>query len=198
MALTADTKLFLQKPLEIEQTSSIAGNAPRQAKELALKWLSIFRNKGKGYAGSVSDKLRVVEVSFQPKPTDPSKLEGVVVCEVEVIPEMCNTRGVADQGYLVYLLDECSTTSMIIGNTAEGRIVSACVSQTINAMFHAPATIGTKLRIVNRSLAVGDASNSAKTEIWDVQSNRLVASGAQLSMPPSTPMNWLLVKKAKL
>lgn len=126
MALTADTKLFLQKPLEIEQTSSIAGNAPRQAKELALKWLSIFRNKGKGYAGSVSDKLRVVEVSFQPKPTDPSKLEGVVVCEVEVIPgisiffsqfvspfikysyysEMCNTRGVADQGYLVYLLDE--------------------------------------------------------------------------------------------
>ncbi|PPR04664.1 hypothetical protein CVT24_011882 [Panaeolus cyanescens] len=66
-------------------------------------------------------------------------------------------------------------------------------------MFHSPASVGTKLRIINKSLAVGETSNSAKTEIWDVQNNRLVASGAQLSMPPSTPMNWLLAsKKAKL
>ncbi|PPQ65513.1 hypothetical protein CVT24_010809 [Panaeolus cyanescens] len=183
-------KLFLETRLPEELMAGITGNVPIEIKELPVKWLGVFRRKGKGFSGNIAKRLQVKDVSILPSVDDPEKLEGIVTCEIDVTPDMCNAQGLLDQGCIVYLLDECSTISMVVGNAAEGRMAPAGVSQTINTLFHSAATVGTTLRIINRALASGFETNSAKTEIWNKQTHRLVASGTQLSMSPSIPPKW--------
>ncbi|KAF9054653.1 hypothetical protein BJ165DRAFT_1337667 [Panaeolus papilionaceus] len=184
-------RLFLDTRLPGELMAGITGNVPVEVKELPVKWLAVFRNRGKGFSGKIAKRLKVKDVSILPCVDDLGKMEGRVTCEIDVTPDMCNAQGLLDQGCIVYLLDECSTISMVVGNAAEGRMVPAGVSQTINVLFHSTATVGTTLRIVNRALASGYESNSAKTEvIWNASTHRLVASGTQLSMSPSLPQKW--------
>ncbi|KAF8165863.1 hypothetical protein B0H34DRAFT_690749 [Crassisporium funariophilum] len=181
---------YLQSRLPVDVMAGITGNAPLEIKELPVKWLAIFRNRGKGFAGSVADRVKVTDVSIVPSVDDPLKIEGKVTVEVDVTPDMCDARGVLHEGCIVYLLDECSTVAMVVNNAAEGRWSPPGVSMTINTLFHAPALAGTKLRIVNSSLASGDQTNAARTQVWDTNNHRLVASGTQLAMPPSRPSQW--------
>ncbi|KAH6914651.1 hypothetical protein BKA70DRAFT_1368572 [Coprinopsis sp. MPI-PUGE-AT-0042] len=170
---------FLISPLPSTLTSHIRGNAPAGIKELPVKWLAVFRHRG--------NSMRVVEVDIVPSVDDEEKIEGRVVVEVDVIPEMRSAEGVLHQAALVFLIDECSTLAMVVANAAEGRNSPPGVSCSINALFHGAATSGTKLRIVNRSLSSSHESNSGRSEVWNVQTHKLIASGTQLTMPPSLP-----------
>jgi len=75
---------YIDSRLPEELISGITGNASREIKELPLKWLSIFRNQGNGFAGFVSKRLVLVDVSIVPNADDPSSVEGKVICEIEV------------------------------------------------------------------------------------------------------------------
>jgi acyl-coenzyme A thioesterase 13 len=129
--------------------------------------------------------VKVTDVSILPSREDPLKLEGKVTCEVDVTPDMCNERGVLAQGCIVTLLDEGTNLSMSVASAAEGRLEPGGVSQIINVLFHAPATVDVKLRLVHSSMASDSQTNSARSEIWDTTNHRLVASGTQLAMLPS-------------
>jgi len=178
-------KEYLKSRLPDNATADITGNAPVEIKELPIKWLTFFRGKGPGFASSILSRVKVTDVSILPSREDPLKLEGKVTCEVEVTTDMCNERGVLAQGCLVTLLDEGTNLSMAVASAAEGSWQSVGVSQTINVFFHAPATIGVKLRLVHSSMASDSRINSARSEIWDATNHRLVASGTQLAMSPS-------------
>ncbi|KAF8204565.1 hypothetical protein BJ912DRAFT_1027965 [Pholiota molesta] len=181
----------LQLPLPNNLTAEITGNVSSEIKEIPLKWLAIFRNRGKGFAGKIAGRLRVVDVSVVPNPDDSSKMEARVTTEIDVTPDMCNAQGTLDKGCIVFLIDECSTTAMVVISAYNDRYNPPGVSQTINTLFHSEAIVGTKLRIVNRSLESGRDANSGKTEIWDTANHRLIASGTQITMPPSVPPKWL-------
>ncbi|KAF8958497.1 hypothetical protein BDZ97DRAFT_1841709 [Flammula alnicola] len=182
---------FLQSRLPEDVIAGITGNASPEIKEIPLKWLSVFRNKGKGFAGDIAGRVRVTDVSIVASVDDPLKMEGKVTMEITVTPDMCNGQGVLDEGCIVFLIDECSTTAMVVINAYDGLNTPPGVSQVINTFYHSTAIVGTTLRIVNRSVATGRESNAGKTELWDTANHRLVASGTQLTMPPSIPPKWM-------
>lgn len=179
---------FMKRPLDLEIVNGIKGNAPPEVKQMPLKWLMLFRQRGNSFATSVAQRLRVTEVNILPSPDDSKKLEGKVVCEVDVTPDMCSARGVLHEGCIAFLVDECIASSMSVAISAEGRASSPGVTQTMNLMFHASANVGTKLRIVSTTMASGLQSNAGRCEVWDSKNHRLLASGAMLLMPPSLPM----------
>ncbi|KDR84176.1 hypothetical protein GALMADRAFT_220003 [Galerina marginata CBS 339.88] len=185
MSRSSQKSHYLQSRLPDELTSGITGNAPLEIKELPLKWLAIFRNKGRGFAGSVAARLKVTDVSVVPSVDDPLKKEGKVVCDIEVTPDMCSERGVLDEGCIFFLIDECSTVAMVVINAYDGLNTPPGVSQTINTFYHNPALVGMKLRLVSTSLSSGLQTNAGRCEVWDTKNHRLVASGTQQTMPPS-------------
>ncbi|RDB19954.1 Acyl-coenzyme A thioesterase 13 [Hypsizygus marmoreus] len=170
--------------------SQISGNASPEIKQLPLRWLAVFHGRKGSFANSISSRVKVVEVSVIRNPEDPRKTEGRVVCEIDVTEDMLNGSGVMHEGCSVFLIDECSVCSLVTLNAAEGRDSRPGVSQAINTVFHHPAKLGAKLRIVNTSMMAGVEMTSCRSEIWDVGNHRLVASGVQLQMSPSKPLNY--------
>lgn len=75
---------FLETRLEDEVVSLISGNAPREIKEIPIKWLAVFRHRKVSFASLIADRVRVVEVSIVENPEDPVKIDGRVVCEIDV------------------------------------------------------------------------------------------------------------------
>jgi len=195
------TAAYIADRLPAEVSAGIRGNAPDDIKEVPVKWLTIFAREhytgalqgGElgfgGQGGSMARAMRVTEVDILPKldaaETGPPGVEGRVVVEIAVTPEMCDHTGVLAQGAVVFFIDECSTLSMVVANYAEGRPSPPGVSCTISVGFHGTARAGTTLRIVNRSLAVGRGVNSGRSDVWCTQQNKIIASGTQTTMPPS-------------
>jgi len=179
---------YLESRLPDSLTADISGNAPIEIKELAVKWFAILRMnfKENGFAGPIASRVKVTDVSILPSTDDPLRVEGRMTCEIDVTLDMCNEQGVLSGGCIVTLFDEGSNISMVIASAIKGR-QSVGVSQTINMFFHAPAVVGVTLRLVHFSIASDSQMNSGRSEIWDTTNHRLVASGTQLSMSPSTP-----------
>ncbi|KAJ3562825.1 hypothetical protein NP233_g9335 [Leucocoprinus birnbaumii] len=134
---------FLQGPLAEGLIANITGNAPQEIKELPVKWLMIYRARGNSFSCQIADRIKVVDVSVVPNVDDPLKNDGRVTTEIEVTPDMCNAQGVLHDGCKVFLIDECSATVLTTINAFEGHGFMSGVSQTMNVLFHAPATIRT-------------------------------------------------------
>ncbi|KAI0053807.1 Thioesterase/thiol ester dehydrase-isomerase, partial [Auriscalpium vulgare] len=126
-------------------------------------------------------RVSITEVSLNPMAEEPSKFEARVVCELFVEEDMLNISGNMHGGCAAYLVDICSTLPIAAYN-ADGR---SGVSQIINMIYHAPAKLGAKLKIISTTIAVGGRTMSARCEIWDATNQRLVASGIQVKMDAS-------------
>jgi len=163
--------------------SQVKGNAPDDVKELVENLLRAFMVDSKhGFADSIGARTKVAEVSIRPKATAPKREEATVVCELEVQQDMVNGGGNMHGGCSAYLIDIC--TSLPLAALVKG---NPGVSQSINMVYHAPATVGTPLRIICTSIAVGGRAMTARGEIWDIKNGRLVASGVHIKMFPSQP-----------
>ena len=77
---------FIKYPLDPEIVKMIKGNAPPEIKQMSLKWFMLFRQRGNSFVTSVEQRLGVTEVNIIQSLDDPKKLEGKVVCEVNVTP----------------------------------------------------------------------------------------------------------------
>ncbi|KAF8652268.1 hypothetical protein AX16_004484 [Volvariella volvacea WC 439] len=121
-------------------------------------------------------------------------LEAKVVVEIDATHEMLNARtGAVAEGCIFYLLDECTAVAAGVLSASEGhgKFGQPGLSQSINVLFHSPAPLGTRLRLVSTSTSSG--SLSSKCEVWDLKNRKLVATGTQLHMQPSrsSPSAWL-------
>ncbi|KAF7320903.1 4HBT domain-containing protein [Mycena chlorophos] len=161
---------------------AIAGNAPTSMKEL-FSDLPAFMGQRRGgkpaFGHDIIAQMKVTHASVDPKAEEPSKKEGRVVVELPVIPSMLNGGGNVHGGCAAFLIDLCSTLSLLLLDP------SLTVSQSLNVVYHSPATLGETLRIVNTTLTVGSRALSARTEIWNATKHRLVASGVHIKMQPS-------------
>lgn len=187
MSLRRETyRDYLATPLSPSATAHIEGNASRELKEVPLKWYNIFRTLGKGGFGYEAGKRIVVkELSIQPTVNDPSKMEARLVCEIEVTADMCDGMGMLHQGCMAFLMDEGSAIALLVMNIHEGGENSIGVSQTLNILYHAAAPLGTRLRIINRSVTAGGEMDCCRSEIWDLDKHRLIVSVTQIQMAPS-------------
>ena len=77
---------FIKYPLDPEIVNRIKSNAPPEIKQMSLKWLMLFRQRGNSFVTSVEQRLRVTEVNISQSLDDPKKLEGKMVCKVNVTP----------------------------------------------------------------------------------------------------------------
>ncbi|KAF9476728.1 hypothetical protein BDN70DRAFT_907521 [Pholiota conissans] len=173
--------------------SRVAGNAPDHIKRVICNTTAFFANrhpehiKRPIFVEAMQERFKVTEVSIVQKADEPKKLEGRVVLEVDVSIDMLNIQDGIHGGCSAALIDMCSTLALhalVMYNSSEPYV---SVSQSMNVIFHSPALLGDKLRLINTTLAAGSRAHSARTEIWNATRGRLVASGNQTKMVPSTP-----------
>ncbi|TFK46948.1 hypothetical protein OE88DRAFT_1714733 [Heliocybe sulcata] len=174
-----------------DDPSQVPGNASPDVKRSVARLLDAFlltRSKGEeaGFADAIGKRLKLTEVSIEPKRDEEGKTECRVVCEIDVASDMLNGGRTMHGGCSAYLIDDCSSLPLAahalatgVGSTTSG------VSQALNIVYHAPALKGDKLRIVSTTIAVGSRTMSARCEIWNDTHHRLVASGVHIKMEPS-------------
>ncbi|KIJ41072.1 hypothetical protein M422DRAFT_172807 [Sphaerobolus stellatus SS14] len=166
---------------------TIKGNVSDDVKAFVAGVLTLFMDRGEqGFGDNIGLRMKIVEVSVNPMPGAPKRKEGLVICELEVEQDMVNGGGNMHGGCSAYLIDIC--TSLPLAALTE---TYAGVSQSINMIYHAPAPLGTKLRIISKSLTLGTRALTSRGEIWDIANQRLVASGTHVKMAPSVPASKL-------
>ncbi|KAJ7590281.1 HotDog domain-containing protein [Mycena floridula] len=176
-----------------EDSYCISGNAPSSMKSALMKTLQL--HKIDGFAPDVAEELVLEEVSLldnndgylEGSAPSSSKQEARVVLRTTVTDLMANVGGSIHGGCSAYLIDICSTLALIALGIARTGKPGLTVSQTLNVVYHSPASTGNQLRIVNTTISVGARVSSTRTEIWDITTNRLVASGVHIKMNPSIP-----------
>jgi len=173
--------------------SGMAGNAEPDVKIVLARAFDPDEpfNSGIRFAQSVGRRLKIVEVSCNKKLDEPKKLECRVVVETLVTEDMLNGAGILHGACSAYLVDVCSSLPILaLTKVTTGKPILG-VTSTINMMYHSPAVLGDKLRLVNTSMTIGSRAMSARTEIWNATHHRLVSSGVHLKMPPSVPKSKL-------
>lgn len=70
--------------LSEQELADISGNAPDEVKSVVLVWLRKYMAREDGFALSVQNRVKIVEVSVNTNKDEPKKLEGRMVCELEV------------------------------------------------------------------------------------------------------------------
>ncbi|KAF8183839.1 HotDog domain-containing protein [Mycena galopus ATCC 62051] len=115
------------------------------------------------FGDSIIRALVVTHASLEGKAEEPLKKEGRVVCELTVTEEMLNGGGNIHGGCSAFLIDTCSTLSLMAFNSNVNH-----VSQALNIVYHSPATLGERLRIVNTTMTVGARAMSARTEARNI------------------------------
>ncbi|KAF9261912.1 hypothetical protein L218DRAFT_960866 [Marasmius fiardii PR-910] len=172
--------------------SHVFGNAPDEIKRIiAYPTISMLPidgqyENGTGYSDEVAKRIVVTEVSILSHPEEPSKSIGRVVCELKVHEDMINRSRTVHGGCSAYLVDVCSSLALTALALANVGTVDH-VSQSLNMVYHSPAAVGDKLRVVNTTMTMGSRAMSARTEIWNETHHRLVASGVHIKMQPSGP-----------
>jgi len=171
--------------------SKVSGNASENVKSLIASptlYLSsqVGGPQGPLFGGAILKRVVVTEVSVNEKAEEPQRLEGRVVCEIEVEEDMVNGGGNIHGGCSAFLIDMCSTMSLVALKLATSGECQGGVSQSLNIVYHSPARVGEKLRLVNTTLTMGARAFSARTEMWSLAHHRLVASGVHIKMQSSS------------
>lgn len=157
------------------------GNLPPEQKQGLETIMYDVMSRSDLFGASIGRRVVITEASIVPKAEEASRTEARVVCEVTVEEDMLNPGRSLHGGCAAFLIDSCSTLVFI----AAGR--SAGVSASMDVVYHAPATLGSKLRIVSTAMAIGARIMSARTEIWDDTKKRLCVTGIHVKMEPSPP-----------
>jgi len=159
--------------------SRIKGNVSPERKQQLETIMYQIMARSDVFGTSVGKRIVITEASIVPKAEEASRTEARVVCEVTVEEDMLNPGKSLHGGCAAFLIDSCSTLVFV----AAGR--SAGVTASLDCVYHAPAALGSKLRIVNTGMAVGARIMSARTEIWDDTKKRLCVTGIHVKMEPS-------------
>ncbi|KAJ7815934.1 HotDog domain-containing protein [Mycena leptocephala] len=154
--------------------AAIAGNAPDYVKQLTCNVFYAYGVVDRDVFGyAVGRATRFVEM----------RVGAVTVAEVGVTKHMLNGAGMLHGGCVTYLIDNCASTPLVVlGVLTNTNGVG--VTQGMNVLFHAPAPVGSLLRITSSSISMGSRVMSAKCEITDKASGRVVASAFLNKMQP--------------
>ncbi|KAG6844358.1 hypothetical protein H0H87_007539 [Tephrocybe sp. NHM501043] len=177
---------------EERDISQVAGNAPNDVKAAVADTSMFFARRIDGVTGpifgeAITKRMIVTEVSIDKKAEEPLKTEGRVVCELTVEEDMVNGGGNIHGGCSAFLVDICSSMCLMALRLATSGEYEGSVSQSLNIVYHSPAGLGERLRIVNTTMTMGARATSARTEIWNTTHHRLVSSGVHIKMKPSPP-----------
>ncbi|CCM05515.1 uncharacterized protein FIBRA_07741 [Fibroporia radiculosa] len=164
------------------------GNLSQELKDKLTYALASFTQEI-DFGDDVMRHFKATELSLFDRPEDGKKHARVVI-QVDVHRGMMNSRNNLHGGCITYLVDICSSVALSLLGIATGGPVEL-VSQSINTIFHAGATLGDRLHIINESVSAGSRAVTARVEIWDITHHRLVATGTHIKMTPGVPKTKL-------
>ncbi|PIL28315.1 hypothetical protein GSI_09604 [Ganoderma sinense ZZ0214-1] len=144
----------------------------------------ILRGRG-DFAKEIGSRLELTTVEAYERSED-GRMHAEVVFEIDMDEDMLNSGGNLHGGCTMFMIDVCSSIALLALGIARDMTVNL-VSQAITTVFHAPATVGARLRIVNKTVSFGARTVSVRTEIWDRTNRRLVATAVHNQMSPSEP-----------
>ncbi|KAJ4478426.1 hypothetical protein J3R30DRAFT_2898811 [Lentinula aciculospora] len=107
--------------------------------------------------------------------------ETETVCEIDVTKDMCNIYGTLHGGCAAYIIDLCSSTSIVCYGLYTGADGTG-VSSSMNIHWHRPITLGKKLKIVSNTVFVDGLIRNARSELRDRQTDRLYVSAVHSTM----------------
>ncbi|KAJ4001439.1 HotDog domain-containing protein [Lentinula boryana] len=167
----------------------VGGSASTQIKKLLddLVHTPSRHPQQKLFASTIMDSMILVDVSIGSMPEESSRLEGKVVLQLVVNEDMLNLANTVHGGCLAYFVDFCSSLALVALDVHQSNDYTLSVSQALNIVFHSPAAFGETIRIVNMSVSSGGRSATGRTEIWNENHKRIVASGTHIKMLPSSP-----------
>jgi len=148
-----------------------------------LAYIAAWHTREGDFADLVQRNLRITECSTFVRPED-GKTHARVVYETTVTKDMCNAHGMMHGGCAAYLVDCCTSIALVVMGLATGSPVDL-VSQSLSTTYHAGAKLDDKIQIVNISTASGKRAVTARAEIWDQTTKRLVVTGNHVKMVPS-------------
>ncbi|KAF9073977.1 hypothetical protein BDP27DRAFT_1215001, partial [Rhodocollybia butyracea] len=103
--------------------------------------------------------------------------------------DMANNRYTMHGGCTAFLVDMCSSLALaaLTRNINPNSSKFKAVSQSLNIVYHSPAPVGDRLRIVSTTMPVPFVSKELELDsnIWSKDYHRLVASGMHNMMPVS-------------
>ncbi|KAF8589645.1 hypothetical protein K439DRAFT_325892 [Ramaria rubella] len=168
-------------------TLEVAGNASPETKEACLEQFNCITGARSSmcFGHSVGKRLRLSRIDIGSKLEESTRQEARVVCEITVESDMVNAIGTLHGGCSAFLIDDCSALPLIALGHRLHKFAAHGVSQNLSTCYHAPAFIGSQLKIISSSLSYGSRIMSSRCEIWDKTNRRLVASGVHTMMHPS-------------
>lgn len=180
-------------PAPCDDASKIAGNLSLDQKQLCANVLSYFIIEGNAFGCEIGKRMRLVETNVLKSPEKGGPLRGRTVCEIQVEKDMCNIYGVLHGGCAAYMIDSCSSSSLVALGVVKGLDYSG-MSQALNIIWHGPAPEGTKLKIVSTSVVVGGRVMTARCEIWDKDQGRVLVSAVHSKVNPYHHTRRLMAK----
>ncbi|KAI0092117.1 HotDog domain-containing protein [Irpex rosettiformis] len=181
--------LFPTVPIMTKITVSFLeakGNISEAAKNGVAEWSKVMC-KAPYFANDILQNLEVIEMNIIEGGDElgTGKKQAQMVFELDVTEDLCNPIGSLHGGCTAALVDQC--TSMVIALLSQyispGHDIH--VSVALNTTFHAPAMLGTRIRIISTTVASGKRLRTAKTEIYDQTRKSLVATGLHIKIAPS-------------
>jgi len=165
-----------------ETVAQIRGNVPDIVKKQCLNTFAAY---GVGdddcFASNVGKKVWFSRLDVQEKGKG---REAITVAEVVVDKSMSNGNGMLHGGCMTYIIDNCCSTPLVILGLVLKRN-GVGVTQSMNVLFHSPASIGMHLQITSTALSLGKQTMTARCEVTDKHTDRLVASAFLSKMQPS-------------
>ncbi|KAF9458491.1 hypothetical protein BDZ94DRAFT_1201082 [Collybia nuda] len=145
--------------------SSIKGNLSDEEKLQCAKVFARFvSTREKSYGADVGQRLKFIGMNVWGKGS--SSAYGETIFEIEVEKDMCNIFGTLHGACAAYIIDPCSVSSLVVLGTVTG-VDGTGVSQSMNLIWHQPARLGTRLRVVSTSVFIHGRVRSARCELWN-------------------------------
>ncbi|KAG1773614.1 HotDog domain-containing protein [Suillus placidus] len=162
--------------------SQIQGNVSPYVKQLIL---NTFIAYGAGdehcFGHSVAKAVKFVDISAHESHEKQGRMEATTVAEILVSKSMLNGAGMLHGGCLAFLIDNTPLVALGLIQNVNG----VGVTQSMNIMFHSPAPVGSWLRIISTSIAMGGRIMSARCEVINKKTGSVVASAYLNKMQPA-------------
>lgn len=150
--------------------ASIEGNLSDELKRVGAKVFAHFAGKANSasFATWVIEQIRPVEMNVYG--VEDGKLIGKAraQCTYEVVAnkDMGNVFGVLHGACAALLLEICTVSPIVMLGLALGHDTTG-ITQGMNYVYHQPARLGRKLRIVSSTMSIEGRIRTARGEIWD-------------------------------
>ncbi|KAF9266098.1 hypothetical protein L218DRAFT_858600 [Marasmius fiardii PR-910] len=145
--------------------SDVRGNISNEGKRLVLSIVSYFIGSQEGcFGASVGERLKLVEAEVIAK--DGKASQGRTVFEIKVDKDMCNSFGTLHGACATYLVGPCTMSALGVLGAALG-IDGTGVSQSMNMVWHQPAKMGTKLRVISTSVFINGRIRTSHCEVCE-------------------------------